>query len=106
MPPAPSSFSPPTTTSSQFSEDFYPPDTPHSITMNDSGPSSRATSSSFHLSLGSARRQSDAAESLGKNSSKDTGRKVEATIRRPEDVFKVVKDRLFCWSYMVQWYQG
>jgi hypothetical protein len=27
-------------------------------------------------------------------------------VRRPEDVFGVVKDRVFSWSYMMQWYQG
>lgn len=27
-------------------------------------------------------------------------------IRRPDDVFRVVKERLFSWSYMMQWYQG
>lgn len=27
-------------------------------------------------------------------------------IRRPEDLFRVVKERLLAWSYLVQWYQG
>ena len=27
-------------------------------------------------------------------------------IRRPEDVFRIVKERVFGWSYMMQWYQG
>jgi hypothetical protein len=29
-----------------------------------------------------------------------------ATARRPEDMIRVVKDRLFSWSYMMQWYSG
>lgn len=29
-----------------------------------------------------------------------------ATARRPEDMIRVVKDRLFSWSYMMQWYAG
>ncbi len=39
---------------------------------------------------------------------RDRERKVAPgqVMRRPEDVFKVVKDRLFSWSYMMQWYQG
>ena len=34
-----------------------------------------------------------------------TGEK-KVVIRRPEDVFRVTRDRLFSWSYMMQWYQG
>lgn len=30
----------------------------------------------------------------------------DTVIRKPEDIFKVVKERLFSWSYMMQWYQG
>ena len=30
----------------------------------------------------------------------------KVVIRRPEDVFRVTRDRLFSWSYMMQWYQG
>jgi hypothetical protein len=29
-----------------------------------------------------------------------------AVVRRPEDLVKVVKDRMFSWSYMMIWYQG
>ncbi|KAL7421412.1 hypothetical protein Q5752_004297 [Cryptotrichosporon argae] len=30
----------------------------------------------------------------------------QAGVRRPEDVFRLVKDRLLSWSYLMQWYQG
>lgn len=29
-----------------------------------------------------------------------------AVVKRPEDLVKVVKDRMFSWSYMMTWYQG
>lgn len=35
-----------------------------------------------------------------------TESKKGTVIRRSDDVFKVVKDRVFSWSYMMQWYQG
>jgi hypothetical protein len=28
------------------------------------------------------------------------------TIRKPDDLFKVVKERLLAWSYLMAWYQG
>jgi len=27
-------------------------------------------------------------------------------MKKPEDVLKLVKERMFSWSYMMQWYEG
>ncbi|EIW66934.1 hypothetical protein TREMEDRAFT_64789 [Tremella mesenterica DSM 1558] len=38
-----------------------------------------------------------------KKDGKDDGK---GSIRRPEDMFRVVKERMFGWSYLMEWYQG
>ena len=98
---------PQTATSSHFSGEIYTPspDTPYSTSVQDASSSSRAASSSYHLPMSSGRRTSDAKASMMKDPSKDSKKGEAAMVKRPEDVFKVVKDRMFCWSYMVQWYQ-
>jgi hypothetical protein len=34
------------------------------------------------------------------------GKGSQRVIKRPEDVFRLVRDRLFGWSYLMQWYEG
>lgn len=42
----------------------------------------------------------------GKEKGRDTEGKNGMVFRRPEDVYKVVRDRILSWSYMMEWYQG
>ncbi|ORY29163.1 hypothetical protein BCR39DRAFT_533034 [Naematelia encephala] len=101
---------PPTSTSSVFPDDPYSPESPY---YGENASSFRAGSSTYNLPLHSARSVSASTVSgsskdrdeKGKRSAID-GPGASQAIRRPEDVFRVVKDRLFSWSYMMQWYQG
>ncbi|KIR28351.1 hypothetical protein I307_03812 [Cryptococcus deuterogattii 99/473] len=42
----------------------------------------------------------------GKEKGRDAEGKNGMAFRRPEDVYKVVRDRILSWSYMMEWYQG
>lgn len=37
---------------------------------------------------------------------RDKEREKGVLVRRPDDLVKVVRDRMFSWSYMMTWYQG
>ncbi|WVN91116.1 uncharacterized protein L203_106366 [Cryptococcus depauperatus CBS 7841] len=41
-----------------------------------------------------------------KDKGKDTEGKSNVLVKRPEDVYRVVKERVLSWSYMMEWYQG
>ena len=100
---------PPTSTSSTFPDEIYSPDSPFAPDSS----SSRAASSSYNVPLNSSRSVSSGTTSAAPGGTGagvgDRDKRVQAQaqlIKRPEDVFKIVKDRLFSWSYMMQWYQG
>lgn len=93
---------PPTSTSSIFPDSSTDPYSPDSPFWPDSA-SSRGTNS-FQAPIHSSRSVSGST-TIGERERKEKVASAQV-IRRPEDVFKVVKDRLFSWSYMMQWYQG
>ncbi|OXH30975.1 hypothetical protein J008_03829 [Cryptococcus neoformans] len=91
-------------------DEFYSP-----ISENDStSMSSRSMSVSTHghppgsFTIPGGGRSSSQTYSIGggKEKGKDAEGKNGVVLRRPEDVYKVVKDRILSWSYMMEWYQG
>ena len=68
-------------------------------------PRERAPSGKYSLTDANRREFADVKET--KDRDKDSGGTHKgAVVRRPEDLVKVVKDRMFSWSYMMTWYQG
>lgn len=91
-------------------DEFYSP-----ISENDStSMSSRSMSVSTHghppgsFTIPGGGRSSSQTYSIGggKEKGKEAEGKNGVVLRRPEDVYKVVKDRILSWSYMMEWYQG
>lgn len=81
-----------------------------SIGRSVGGTQPRERASSGKYSLGeTSRQQAESREGKEKDNGKDRETIVNqkgAVVRRPEDLVKVVKDRMFSWSYMMTWYQG
>ncbi|GFZ51454.1 hypothetical protein JCM24511_09218 [Saitozyma sp. JCM 24511] len=84
-----------------------------SMTNGAGGPGSsgmRASGSSWTLPMGMGGR-SVSSSGLGGSTappvpSMGEGKGSQRVIKRPEDVFRLVRDRLFGWSYLMQWYEG
>lgn len=104
---------PPTSISSTFPDssitDPYSHESPF---WPDSASSAyRAGSSSYHLPSHGSRSVSGSTligsgGGGGEERKEKIGTSSSQMIKRPEDVFRIVKERLFSWSYMMQWYQG
>ncbi|ODN91418.1 hypothetical protein L198_05932 [Cryptococcus wingfieldii CBS 7118] len=105
--PSPTSFtSPPTASSSTLPiDDFYNP----SFDNDTTSLTSRSTNyppGSFVPPGGSRSASGGSFMGGGKDKGKDPEGKSGAVLRRPEDVYRVVKERILSWSYMMEWYTG
>lgn len=84
-----------------------------SMSLSNGGPGSngmRTSGSSWTLPMGMGGR-SVSSSGLGSSTappvpSMGEGKGSQRVIKRPEDVFRLVRDRLFGWSYLMQWYEG
>ena len=100
--PPPSSYIPPSSTSSHF---------PDSISGSNNGDIHETASSRGSIGYSNPIHSSRSVSGMsvaGKDSGsgQSSGKDPKVFVKRPEDVFKVVKERVLSWSYLMQWYQG
>ncbi|WWC91400.1 uncharacterized protein L201_006344 [Kwoniella dendrophila CBS 6074] len=80
------------------------------------GGQSRSSSSNYNLPLSSTSTSTSKNDKSSKdetgtlrsnsNNEKDEKSKDKSSMKRPEDVFKLVRERIMSWSYLNEWYQG
>ncbi|WVF65733.1 hypothetical protein IAT40_000465 [Kwoniella sp. CBS 6097] len=85
------------------SNQYYGSSLSHNYGIGLGGPSGSASSSSHGHAHGHGGGRSVSANYSIKEKGKDNGGLV---LRRPEDVFRLVRERMLSWSYMMEWYQG
>ncbi|WVQ75371.1 hypothetical protein IAR50_004991 [Cryptococcus sp. DSM 104548] len=107
--PSPTSFaSPPSASSSTLPiDDFYNPSSDNdTMSLTSRSMSHGPYPPGSFVPPGGSRSASGGSFMGGKDKGKDPEGKPGAVLRRPEDLYRVVRERILSWSYMMEWYTG